>query len=317
MKKSLVKQIVIISLVAFIFVTTDLFIYFAFTYRCINDYSSQMSAKSIEVDEYLPFAENTKIVKKAYNEKLSGDLPKIDGAAALFPLMSSFVYSLYPENSVHYVDKDFTSDSALQYHNTRGAYKGLAEKDIDIAICATPNNEQIEYAASKGVEFELTPIGKEAFVFFVNKNNKVDNLSMDNLKDIYKGNIVNWNQVGGQSRSINVLKRNEGSGSQTALEKLIGEGIKFSSFNPFGASIGFSFRYYVEGLTEHSNIKLLSLDGVYPSKENVQNDTYPIISNLYAVTRKGETNQNVQKVLDFILSPTGQEIVNETGYVSL
>ena len=317
MKKKLVSQFIIIFCIALVFVSTDLFIYLAFTNRCINDYSSQMRAKSIEVDEYLPFAENTKIVKKTYNEKLSGDLPKIDGAAALFPLMSSFVYSLYPENSVEYVNNDFTDKSALQYHNTRGAFKGLADKTIDIAICASPNNEQIEYATSKGVEFEQTPIGKEAFVFFVNKNNKVDNLSMEQLKNIYKGNIVNWNEVGGPSRSINVLKRNEGSGSQTALEKLIGDDIKFSVFNPFGAALGFSFRYYVDGLTEHSNIKLLSLNGVYPSKENVQNNTYPIVSNFYAFTRKGETNPNVQKVLDFILSSTGQEIVDETGYVGV
>lgn len=59
------------------------------------------------------------------------------------------------------------------------------------------------------------------------------------------------------------------------------------------------------------------LEGVYPDREHVQDNSYPIVSNFFMVTRKGEINPNVQKVLDFALSPTGQEIVNETGYVSL
>ncbi len=316
MNKKLVKQILSIAGVVTAFVITNVFIYTVFTNRCINDSSSQMQAKSVEVDQYLPFAENTKIVKKAAT-KLEGDLPRIDGAAALVPVFNSFVYSLYPESSVKYENGDFTSDSALQYHNTRGAFKGIVDGDVDIAFCASPNKDQIQYGLDKGVELELTPIGRESFVFIVNSNNPVDNLSMQQLKDIYTGKITNWKDVGGANRPINVLQRNKGSGSQTALEKLIGEEIKPNVFGPLGASIGFSFRFYVEELTEHGHIKMLSLNGVYPNKENVQNESYPIVSNFYAVTRKGETNPNVQKVLDFVLSPTGQEIVDEVGYVSL
>lgn len=317
MNKKLVKQIFAIFGVVSFFVITNVFIFFVFTNRCINDFSSQMQAKSVEVDEYLPFASETKIVKKNAPAKLEGDLPKIDGAAALVPIFNSFVYSLYPESSVKYENGDFTADSALQYHNTRGAFKGLVDKDIDIAFCASPNKEQIQYGLDNGVELELTPIGREAFVFLVNTNNDVDNLTMQQLKDIYTGKITNWQEVGGKFRPINVIQRNKGSGSQTALEKLVGEEIKGNFFGPFGGSLGFSFRFYVEELTEHGHIKMLSLNGVYPSKENVQNESYPIVSNFYAVTRKGETNPNVQKVLDFVLSSTGQEIIEEVGYVGL
>jgi len=316
-KKSLVKQIFAILGIVTFFTVTNVFIYFVFTNRCINNFSSQMQAKSVEVDEYLPFANETKIVKKEYNDKLDGDLPKIDGAAALVPIFNSFVYSLYPESSVKYENGDFTSDSALQYHNTRGAYKGIVDKDVDIIFCARPNDEQVQYGLDKGVELELTPIGREAFVFLVNKNNPVDDLSMQELKDIFTGKITNWKEVGGTNRPINVVQRNKGSGSQTALEKLIGEEIKPNFFGPIGASIGFSFRFYVEELTKHGHIKMLSLNDVYPSRENVQNESYPIVSNFFMVTRKGESNPNVQKVKDFILSSIGQEIINETGYVGL
>lgn len=316
MKGKLIKQILTIVAVTTFLVITDVFIYFVFTNRCVNDFSSQMQAKSVEVDEYLPFASETKIIKKDA-EKLTGDLPRIDGAAALVPVFNSFVYSLYPEESVKYENGDFTSDSALQYHNTRGAYKGIVDGDVDIIFCAKPSDEQKKYGTDKGVELELTPIGREAFVFLVNKNNPVDNLSMQELKDIFTGKITNWKEVGGASRPINVVQRNKGSGSQTSLEKLIGEEIASNFFGPLGGSIGFSFRFYVEELTKHGHIKMLSLNDVYPSRENVQNNSYPIVSNFYAVTRKGETNPNVQKVLDFVLGPTGQEIIDEIGYVSL
>ena len=317
MNKKLTKQILAICGAVSFFVITNVFIYYVFTNRCVNDFSNQMQAKSVEVDEYLPFAKETKVVKKEAEAKLEGDLPKIDGAAALVPVFNSFVYSLYPENSVKYENGDFTTDSALQYHNTRGAYKGIVDGDIDIAFCAKPSKEQTQYGLDKGVELELTPIGRESFVFLVNSNNPVDNLSMEQLKDIYTGKITNWKEVGGKSRPINVIQRNKGSGSQTALENLVGEEIKGNFFGPFGASLGFSFRFYVEELTKHGHVKMLSLNGVYPNKENVQNNSYPIVSNFYAVTRKGETNPNVKKVLDFVLSPTGQSIIDEVGYVSL
>ena len=316
-KNKLIKQILAIVGVVTFLVITDVFIYFVFTNRCINDFSSQMQAKSVEVDEYLPFASETKIVKKENGEKLSGDLPKIDGAAALVPVFNSFVYSLYPEDSVKYENGDFTKDSALQYHNTRGAYKGIVDGDIDIAFCAKPNDEQVQYGLDKGVELQLTPIGREAFVFLVNKNNPVDNLSIQQLKDIFTGKITNWKDVGGMNRPINVVQRNKGSGSQTALEKLIGDEIASNFFGPLGGSIGFSFRFYVEELTKHGHIKMLSLNDVYPDRTNVQNNSYPIVSNFFAVTRKGDPNPNVQKVLDFVLGSTGQEIINDVGYVGL
>lgn len=317
MKNKLTKQIlIIIGLITF-FVTTNVFIYFVFTSRCVNYASSQMQAKSVEVDQFLPFTEETKIVKKDNQEKLSGELPKIDGAAALFPVFSSFVYSLYPETSVKYENGDFTSDSALQYHNTRGAYKGIVDGTIDIAICAKPSNEQVQYGLDKGVELELTPIGREAFVFLVNNSNPVDSLTLQQIKDIFTGKITNWKEVGGPSRPINIVNRNKGSGSQTSLEKLIGQEAKTNFFGPFGASIGFSFRYYVEELTKHGHIKMLAINDIYPDVENVRNNSYPIVSNFVAVTRKGDNRENVQKVLEFILSPTGQSIIEETGYVGL
>lgn len=316
--KKITKQILSIAGLTTFIIGFDASIFTVCTQRCINDFSKEMSAKSVEVSKFLPFDSESEIVIKE-GEKLTGDLPVIDGAAALFPVFSAITHRLYPEESVHYVDGEFLSDSSLIYTNTRGAYKGIVDKTSDIIFCARPSKEQLAYAEEKGVELELTPIGHEAFVFLVNVNNKVDSLEVDQIRDIYSGKIKTWNKVGGAHRLCTPLYRNEGSGSQTTMEKFMnGEKmVKGSALGWFGQSIGFSFRYYVEGLNTSSGVKMISVNGISPNKENIQNGTYPIISNIYMVTRKGETNPNVQKVIDYVLSEEGQDIVNETGFVGL
>lgn len=318
MMNKLAKQILSIVALSAFFIGFDASVYTVCTYRCINDFSKEMSAKSVEVSKFLPFDSQSGIVVKE-GEKLDGDLPVIDGAAALFPVFSAFTHRLYPEESVHYSNGEFSNDSSLIYSNTKGAYKGIVDATSDIIFCARPSNDQLAYAVEKGVELEFTPIGHEAFVFLVNTKNKVDSLEEDQIRGIYSGKIKTWDEVGGDKRFCAPLHRNEGSGSQTMMEKFMnGEKIaKGSVLAWFGQSIGFSFRYYVEGLNTSSGVKMISVNGFAPTKENIQNGTYPIISDILMVTRKNDTNPNVQKVIDYVLSSEGQEIVNETGYVGL
>ena len=82
-------------------------------------------------------------------------------------------------------------------------------------------------------------------------------------------------------------------------------------------SIGFSFRYYMEGIIKNPNVKLLKVDGVEPNVENIKNDKYPITASLYAVTYKDNENENVSKLIDWVLSEEGQEIIEKTGYVGI
>lgn len=317
MKKIHNQLLAIIGLILF-FVALDWGIYNLFTKRCISNASEGMKAKSIELDEYLPFQEDSKVVKVDSDITLTGDLPIIDGAAALYPVCSATVHAIYPENSVHFDGEDFGSDSALQYRNTRGAYKAIVDGEVDIIICAKPSEEQLAYAQEQGVELELVPIGREAFVFIVNSDNPVDGLTVDQIKGIYTGKYTNWAQLGGNNRLISPLQRNQGSGSQTAMLSFMGGEKIARDYNSFlGSAIGFSFRYYVEDVVENGGVKMLALNGVYPSVENIKNESYPIVSNFYAVYRKDNTNENIPVVIDWLLSEEGQQMIEDTGYVGL
>ena len=82
-------------------------------------------------------------------------------------------------------------------------------------------------------------------------------------------------------------------------------------------SIGFSFRYYVEGIIKNPDIKMIAIDGVKPTAENIKSGKYPVITPIYAVTYEEQTNENVGKLLDWILSDEGQYIIEETGYTGV
>ena len=312
------KQISALLLIAALFAAFDITVYNVFTRRYINHTSEGMQAKSVELDKYLPFGDDSEVVKIEASLALDGDLPVLDGAAALYPVFSAFVNAVYPENSVSFDGESFTHESALQFSNTRGAYKSVADGTVDIIFCAKPSAEQLAYAEENGVELELIPIGCEAFVFLVNKNNPVDGLTSEQVRKIYSGEITRWSEVGGNSSLIDALQRNEGSGSQTGMLSFMGDTeMKRNPMGFMGSAIGYSYRYYVEGIVENGGVKMLSLDGVYPDKENVANGSYPIIGNLYAVYDKSNPNPNIPVLIDWILSEEGQRIVEESGYSPL
>ena len=82
-------------------------------------------------------------------------------------------------------------------------------------------------------------------------------------------------------------------------------------------SIGFSFRYYVEGIIKNPEIKMIAVDGVAPTVENIKNGSYPIVTPVYAVTYKNNPNPNVKELINWVLSDEGQYIIEKTGYVGI
>ena len=310
------RQILILILTAAVFLCFNGGVYALFTQRCGINFDTRI----IEPERYLPFDANAGYTKVESDLLLDGDIPVIDGAAALVPVYSSIVDSVYPQESVKFDTdaKNYTQDSAIRFTDTIEAYKGVTDGDVDIILCAAPSEQQKQYAKEQGVELVYVPVGYEAFVFFVNENNPVDNLTVSQIKDIYAGEITNWAEVGGADRIINPLDRPEGSGSQTVMLKFMGDReIKKNPLGIFGGAIGFSFRFYVEGVVANGGIKLLSVNGIEPTEENIRNGSYPIIYQFYAVYRKDNQNENVQKLVDFMLSEDGQKIIDENGYTPI
>lgn len=311
---------------------------------------------SLILSEYIPFDKETKLV--SLNEestlKLEGDLPKVDGATALFPVYSAFVQATYPKQD-YLIFKDESwrldlndeqvkaSDKASQNNDiwffrctkTNDAYVRLINGEADIIFVAGPSDEQLKAAEDLGVKMKFTPIGKEAFVFFVNSKNKVEDLTVEEIQKIYSGQITNWSEVGGDNGKIKAFQRPKNSGSQTTLEKLMDgkdlikpiedevvDGMggiidKTADYKNYKNAIGYSFRYFSTDMVKNDEIKHLALNGVKPTKETIRDGSYPISNNFYAVTLEENQNPNVDKFIEWILSEQGQHIIEETGYVGI
>ena len=314
------------------------------------DVVDEKGDNGVDIKQYLPFESGSKVVKldEKSTLKINDNLPKLDGALALYPVYAAFVQAVYPsqkyvvDDSNNPFGRESSIDMVLEYNdddpfvcsNTANAYKRLIIGNADMIFAAGPSKEQIEMAKEKGKEFHLTPIGKEAFVFFVNSRNPINNLSIQEVKDIYGGKINNWSTVGGKNRKIRAFQRPTNSGSQTTLLKFMGNSpliepekkdvpagmggmiSEVASYKNYGNAIGFSFLYYTTEMVNDKKIKILSLNGVEPNKENIRNGKYPLFSNFYIVTTDSK-NPNVKKFTEWILSPQGQEIIEKTGYIPL
>lgn len=296
--------------------------------------------------QYEPFSEGTKAVSLEEQSTLRfhrEDLLRLDGATALYPVYAGFVQAVYPQGEYPLYDNN-TSEGygSVTCSGTVNAYERLITGRTDLIFAAAPSQEQLEMARRAAKELHLTPIGREAFVFFVNSRNPVEGLTVEQIQGIYTGQITNWNQVGGKNQPIRPFQRLENSGSQSALLRLM-DGLpliepekedrvggmggiiqQVASYRNYKNSIGFSFRFYASEMAANDQIRLLALDGVSPTKESIRDGSYPISDSFFAITAAPigapdprESNPKLNAFLDWILSEQGQQIVEDSGYVSI
>ncbi|MBP5639098.1 MAG: substrate-binding domain-containing protein [Victivallales bacterium] len=281
--------------------------------------------------QYRPYAENNKLVKIKMPEGFlldGNDLPKMDGAYALYPIYAALAQAMYP--------RELANDySYVGLNGSDEIYRKLIDGKCDMIFALAPSKLQQEEAEKAGLTYEMTPFCRDAFVFYVNANNPIDNLTTEQIKAIYSGQVTNWRQIHDNwDTKIIAFQRNEGSGSQTTLQRLMGDtpimqplkedrvgGMgdiinDTANYRNFRSALGFSFRFYATELLKNNKIKLLSIDGFAPTVENIRNESYPHIATAYIVTVRPRT-ENIRKITDFLLSPEGQELVEKTGYVPI
>jgi phosphate transport system substrate-binding protein len=298
--------------------------------------------QDIDYHEYEPFSDNSKaaVLQEEATLKLGDNLPLLDGATALYPVYASFVRAVYPrEPPKGYDYKMPAADSGIRgpiirCTQTPAAFDNLINGRVDIIFCAEPSKSQTAAARQRGLEFNMTPIGKDAFVFFVHKDNPVNNITSSQIRNIYSGNITNWRDLGGRDGEIIPYQRPADSGSQTILESIMGDtplvepkkenvagGMgeiieQTAVYKNYPDALGFSFLFFTTEMARNNKIKLLSIDGVPPARETIRTNGYPFSGTFYAISA-GNESENTKKFIAWILSAQGQYLVEKTGYVPL
>ncbi|MGG0643164.1 substrate-binding domain-containing protein [Sporosarcina gallistercoris] len=281
---------------------------------------------------YEPYRADSKLaeLETPASLKFQEPLPKLDGETWLYPMYAAFVQAVYPEGAY----PAYTADGLVMEDSRGYAFTHLIEGKADLIFTTAPMKWQYKKAEEAGLELTVTPIGKEAFVFFVNEKNPVQNLKSQQIREIYGGTTENWKEVSGQDKPIIAYQRKTNSRSQKALEQFMdgtplmkpatedefedGYGIvqQRAEYRNYKNAFGFSHRFTTLELVEKHKIKLLNIDGVAPTNDSIRSGEYPLVREFYAVTA-GTDNPNVQQFIDWMVSEEGQRLLEKSGYVSL
>lgn len=275
----------------------------------------------------------TKKDEKIENLKMTeAEFPKVDGATAMLPMIGEITKSVLGYN-------DEQAQKFLE-ENTQGktakVYQGLIDGKTNVIFASEPSDDILQKAKNAGVEFEMTGIGLDGFVFLLNEQNPVKSLTLDQIRGIYTGKITNWKEVGGDDAKIIAYQREKNSGSQNLMEKMVMQGEKMtdaantnleiasmaglidgvSSYENSKYAIGYSIYLYAKEQYVKGNVKFLAINGVEATDENITNKSYPLTKIVYAITKKSEPqNSSARKLIKWLLTDAGQKAVEAGGYV--
>ncbi len=204
--------------------------------------------------------------------------------------------------------------------------KALLAGTTDIADCSRPlKDKELRAAAEKGIAPKPHIVAMDGIAVIVHKSNMLANISIEDLKAIYTGDISDWSEVGGPSGKIVVISRDTSSGTYEAFNNLALKKAKVRSDALLQASnkavlttviqtpsaIGYVGMGYVT-----AEVNAVSVNGVKPTKETVLSKEYPISRPLYMYTN-GDPKGQVKDYLDFVKSKEGQVLAEEQGFVGL
>jgi phosphate transport system substrate-binding protein len=278
--------------------------------------------------------------------------PKVDGststeplhaliACKLFGLGYSWVYiPFYFEYPYHLVPSANEKPEIAQFitnasdhTGTHTSYENLMNGNADLILVARKaSGDELHMADSLGIQLIETPIALDALVFLVNEKNPVDNVSTQQIKDIYTGKITHWKDLSWIDTKINAYTREKNSGSQELMESLVMKDLEMLNFpdmmiygmmglinrlenDEFG--FGYSVHFYTKYMIRSDNIKTVAVDNVYPDYANLKSRNYKYTAEVYAVVRKDlDENSMAYKLYQLLLTSSGQRVIDESGYIS-
>lgn len=261
------------------------------------------------------------------------NFPRMGGSLAALPLGQAVTAAVLG------IDRAETSDFIIFDGSTTSNYLALVDGRFDILLAYEPSEEAIRYAAGNGFEWELIPIGRDALVFITNSANPVTNLTHEQIRDIYSGQITNWNEAGGNYAPIIPYQRNRDSGSQTLFdmfidlgdelmtppsEQIIGSMIGLlevvAEFDNSADALGYTVYYYLTNmeLEKRANTNILAINGVEAGNETIRSGAYPYVNDFYVVIPAGLPEDAPARVLaNWIRSEQGRELMERENYVAL
>jgi len=174
---------------------------------------------------------------------------------------------------------------------------------------------------------EAVAIAIDGIAVVVNKDNAANDLTKDQVKDIFNGKIKNWSEVGGNDANIVVVNREEGSGTRDAFKELVlgeeefvAEAIIQNSTGAVREAVSQDVNAigYISLGGLNDSVHAVKVDGVEATEETIKQGNYPISRPFNFLLNEGtEPTDITQAFIDYVLSPEGQAVVADHGYVTV
>ena len=257
-----------------------------------------------------------------------GDFPVMDSSTARKPLVND-IYRFFCLDNAYGGTEPLCS-------TTHGAWLNIADKKADIALLAAPTEEEEAYLKEQGVEVEMKLYGGDGLVFIGNTACGVTDLTLDELRSIFRGEITNWSQLGGADHEIHVLYRDDQSGSQRLFEKLLFKDEEAPDMaelgferldemstlvsacldNPY--AIGYSIMTYLNDVYSNEALMAFSVNGYAATSENVRTGDYPLGTKGYVVIRSDEAEDSpARRLYNWFGSPLSDTFLTARGITPL
>lgn len=236
----------------------------------------------------------------------------ISGSTSVGPLMEK-VQEKYEENN-----------SVILEIQQNGSGAGI--KDVISGISEIGMSSR-ELKDEEKNSVEATTVAYDGIALLVNPENKVKNISLEDVKNVYTGKITNWKELGGEDAPIVVISREEGSGTRDAFQEIVGykseELTKEATISDGSGAvkttvagnknaIGFASFEYID-----ETVSALNVNDVEPTADNVKGGQYKISRPFLLVTKSDSVTENGQKLIDYVLSPEGQQIVADNKLITV
>ncbi len=171
-------------------------------------------------------------------------------------------------------------------------------------------------------------IAHDGIAVIVNTENPVQNLSTEQLRDIYSGKITNWSEVGGDDLKIQLVNRDEASGTREAFKTIVMDGASFDRSaavlsgtgqvrdvvsRSLGA-IGYISLGFVESKYAETEVRAINVNHVEPAEKTIASGGYPISRDLYFYV-KGTPSAEAQEYIDYVVSDDMEQIVRDAGFI--
>ncbi len=251
-------------------------------------------------------------------EELSGSIT-VSGSDTMVNLAQSWAEEFGTENPGVMV--------SVKGGGSGNGIAALINKTTDFADASRDiKEEEVTQAKTNGVDPVTTVVAKDGVVIIVNSANVVADISKDTLGKVYRGEITNWKELGGADAPIVLLSRDSSSGTYGFMQdEVIGKEGKFAKstrnlqstqaivdeVSKNANSIGYIGLGY-----ENASIKPITVDGVASSVDTVLDGTYELSRPLNMISN-GQPAGVAKAYVDWILSPAGQKIVADQGFVPL